>query len=278
MPFFFVAGCVLLDNSAIFSYLYENSDPLVSGEKTLTMKKCCVWLLALCVSQGVAAQDPEAGECVFHTGLEQYPTFMGGDLTEFRAWVYRNVRYPREAFDRGEQGRILVSFVIDTLGNVTQVGPLSAAARGDEECGKESPGTDERYKELLPERKAGPIGISESPALVREAVRVVRSSPRWAPARMGGGIANSAKVPVKYLLPIDFLLKPDTSHRWPAVVPPAEWSPEYIFCPEPQRHRPASVHGRLHKFRQKSAPVKYCLKYFYCLKDQYFQYLRYRIQ
>ena len=181
------------------------------------MKKCCVWLLALCVSQGVAAQDPEAGECVFHTGLEQYPTFMGGDLTEFRAW------------------RILVSFVIDTLGNVTQVGPLSAAARGDEECGKESPGTDERYKELLPERKAGPIGISESPALVREAVRVVRSSPRWAPARMGGGIANSAKVPVKYLLPIDFLLKPDTSHRWPAVVPPAEWSPEYIFCPEPQR-------------------------------------------
>lgn len=199
------------------------------------MKKCCVWLLALCVSQGVAAQDPEAGECVFHTGLEQYPTFMGGDLTEFRAWVYRNVRYPREAFDRGEQGRILVSFVIDTLGNVTQVGPLSAAARGDEECGKESPGTDERYKELLPERKAGPIGISESPALVREAVCVVRSSPRWAPARMGGGIANSAKVPVKYLLPIDFLLKPDTSHRWPAVVPPAEWSPEYIFCPEPQR-------------------------------------------
>ena len=162
------------------------------------MKKWCVWLLALCVSQGAAAQDSEAGECVFHTGLEQYPTFMGGDLTEFRAWVYRNIRYPREAFDRGEQGRILVSFVIDTLGNVTQVGPLSAAARGDEECGKESPGTDERYKELLPERKAGPIGISESPALVREAVRVVRSSPRWAPARMGGGIANSAKVPVEY--------------------------------------------------------------------------------
>lgn len=87
------------------------------------MKKWCVWLLALCVSQGAAAQDSEAGECVFHTGLEQYPTFMGGDLTEFRAWVYRNVRYPREAFDRGEQGRILVSFVIDTLGNVTQVEP-----------------------------------------------------------------------------------------------------------------------------------------------------------
>lgn len=30
---------------------------------------------------------------------------------------------PAEAFDRGEQGRILVSFVIDTLGNVTQVEP-----------------------------------------------------------------------------------------------------------------------------------------------------------
>lgn len=93
------------------------------------MKKWCVWLLALCVSQGAAAQGSEAGECVFHTGLEQYPTFMGGDLTEFRAWVYRNVRHPREAFDRGEQGRILVSFVIDTLGNVTQVEPSSYGIR-----------------------------------------------------------------------------------------------------------------------------------------------------
>lgn len=235
MPFFLLPDAFLLDNSAIFLYLYENSDPLVSDEKTLTMKKWCVWLLALCVSQGAAAQDPEAGECAFHTGLEQYPTFMGGDLAVFRTWVYRNIRYPREAFDRGEQGRILVSFVIDTLGNVTQVGPLSEAARGNEECGKESPGTDERHKELLPKRKTGPIGISESPALIHEVVRVVRSSPRWVPARMGGDIANSAKVPVKYLLPIDFLLKPDTSRRRPAVVPPAEWSPEYIFCPEPQR-------------------------------------------
>ena len=117
MPFFLLPDAFYWTTVRFFLYLYENSDPLVSGEKTLTMKKCCVWLLALCVSQGVAAQDPEAGECVFHTGLEQYPTFMGGDLTEFRAWVYRNVRYPREAFDRGEQGRILVSFVIDTLGN-----------------------------------------------------------------------------------------------------------------------------------------------------------------
>ena len=187
----------------------------------------------VCVAGGCGAGSRSRGVRLSH-GLRTISDLYGRRPHGVPC-LYRNVRYPREAFDRGEQGRILVSFVIDTLGNVTQVGPLSAAARGDEECGKESPGTDERYKELLPERKAGPIGISESPALVREAVRVVRSSPRWAPARMGGGIANSAKVPVKYLLPIDFLLKPDTSHRWPAVVPPAEWSPEYIFCPEPQR-------------------------------------------
>ena len=43
--------------------------------------------------------------------------------------MYRNIRYPREAFDRGEQGRILVSFVIDTLGNVTQVEPSSYGIR-----------------------------------------------------------------------------------------------------------------------------------------------------
>lgn len=199
------------------------------------MKKWCIWLLALGMSQGAAAQEPEAGECVFHTGFEQYPTFMGGDLAVFRTWVYRNIRYPREAFDRSEQGRVLISFVIDTLGNVTQVGPLNTAVPEKVACGKGSPEKGAQQKGERVPWKAGAIGISESPVLIREVVRVVRSSPRWTPARMGHDGGSSVKVPVKYILPIDFLLKPDPSRRRPAVLPPAEWSPEYVFCPEPQQ-------------------------------------------
>lgn len=199
------------------------------------MKRWCVWLLLLWVPQGAAAQDPEAGECIFHTAFEQYPTFMGGDFTVFRTWVYRNIRYPREAFDRSEQGRVLVSFVVDTLGRVTQAGPLNTAVPKKAECGKDSLAEDSQQEGIRTPWKMGPIAISESPALVREVVRVVRSSPRWTPARMGHDGGSSVKVPVKYILPIDFLLKPDPSHRWPAVLPPAEWSPEYVFCPEPQQ-------------------------------------------
>lgn len=201
----------------------------------MNMKVWFIGLFALGMSQGTAAQDCEAGACAFHTAYEQYPTFMGGDLAVFREWVCRNARYPREAFDRGEQGRVLIVFVIDTLGNVTRVEPLDTAIPEKVRCREDSLGTTGAQRKGGGElRKARPGGFSESPALIREVVRVVRNSPRWTPGRMGRDNAKSVKVPVKYTLPIDFLLKPDPSRRWPVVVPPAEWSPRYVFCPARQ--------------------------------------------
>lgn len=240
------------------------------------MKKWFVWMFAVGMMPGARAQEPEAEAGCFHTSCEQYPTFMGGDLTAFRNWVCRNIRYPREAFDRGEQGRILVSFVIDTLGRVTQVEPLHTAVpeQGMQaRCVPCEPENDARKEafaarwragagdfvpspvpppmpapslspsslpvqppapSLLPSLALSPspsLSPSSSPALIREVVRVVRSSPRWMPARMG---CECVKVPLKYILAIDFRLKPDPSCRWPSVVPPAAWRPAYTFCPAPQ--------------------------------------------
>lgn len=275
--------------------------PHLSG-KACAMKKWFVGMFALGLMLGAGAQEPEAEAGCFHTSCEQYPTFMGGDLTAFRDWVCRNTRYPREAFDRGEQGRILVSFVIDTLGRVTQVEPLHTAVpeQGMQaRCVPCEPENDARKEGLAAQWRAGagdfapsplPLPVqpptpvsspshspvqplmpspspasspshspvpppspspspsplsapslipslapslspSSSPALIREVVRVVRSSPRWTPARMG---RECVKVPLKYILPIDFRLNPAPSCRWPSVVPPAAWRPAYTFCPAPQ--------------------------------------------
>ena len=82
------------------------------------------------------------------------PRFLGSsDPTDFlRKWVYVYQRYPREAVRDGIQGRVLVDFVIDTKGKVSEV--------------KVSKGVDE--------------------LLDAEAVRVISSSPDWKPAMMGG--------------------------------------------------------------------------------------------
>lgn len=96
---------------------------------------------------------------------ERMPTFMGGDLMTFRNWVFERLRYPQTALETEIQGRVIMQFVIEkdgTLSNIT---------------------------------------ILQSPdkLLSEEAVRVVSQSPQWSPAFMG-----TSPVRLRYTLPVDF--------------------------------------------------------------------------
>lgn len=82
------------------------------------------------------------------------PTFLGStDPKVFlEKWVYAYLKYPQEAVRNGIQGRVLVDFVIDEKGKMTDVKVLK--------------GVD--------------------PLLDAEAVKVVGASPDWKPARLQG--------------------------------------------------------------------------------------------
>ena len=82
------------------------------------------------------------------------PTFLGSaDPKVFlEKWVYAYLKYPQEAVSNGVQGRVLVDFVIDERGKMTDVKVLK--------------GVD--------------------PLLDAEAVKVVSASPDWKPARLQG--------------------------------------------------------------------------------------------
>mgnify|MGYP000230519826 FL=1 len=98
------------------------------------------------------------------------PVFLGSqDPSVFMGkWVYVYLRYPREAVQAGVQGRVLVDFVIDTRGRVTDVKVIK--------------------------------GVSE--LLDAEAVRVISASPDWKPARVRG-----KKVKCEMSLYVDFKLE-----------------------------------------------------------------------
>ena len=83
-------------------------------------------------------------------------------------WVYRYLKYPQAAVDRGIQGQVLVGFVIDEDGKITDVHVLR--------------GVDE----LLDE----------------EAVRVISASPKWKP-----GTLNGKKVKSSMSLYVEFRLE-----------------------------------------------------------------------
>lgn len=99
---------------------------------------------------------------------EQMPTFNGGDLNVFRSWCLSQIRYPQSAIDNGIQGNVVLSFVIEKNGKLTNIKVLRSRDRD----------------------------------LDAEAVRVLESSPVWKPGRNRG-----QPVRVTYTLPINFQLQ-----------------------------------------------------------------------
>jgi protein TonB len=99
--------------------------------------------------------------------VEQMPSFPGGNgaLLEYLA---SHVKYPVVAPENGVQGRVIVSFVVEKDGSITDVRVVR----------------------------------SVDPSLDREAARVVSSMPRWTPGKQ-----NGSAVRVKYNVPVMFKLQ-----------------------------------------------------------------------
>lgn len=102
-----------------------------------------------------------------HTAMTQAPWFIGGH--EALAAYTAKLNYPAAAQARNVEGRVVVGFVVDTLGHASAYRVLQSVGSGCDE----------------------------------EALRVSRTVPnRWVPGRLG----NRA-VPVLYELPFTFRLK-----------------------------------------------------------------------
>ena len=101
--------------------------------------------------------------------VEEMPEFPGGNA-ELMKFLAKNIKYPAEAKQNGEQGRVIVSFVVGKDGKLRDV-----------------------------EVKKG-----ISPALDAEAVRVIKAMPTWKPGRQRG-----MAVDCKYNIPISFSLEPE---------------------------------------------------------------------
>lgn len=109
---------------------------------------------------------PQDSSDVFDV-VEQMPEFPGG-INGLMQYLMTNVKYPVDAQKSKTEGRVLVMFIVDREGNVTE-------------------------PEILK---------SVSPSLDAEALRVVNAMPKWTPGKQKG-----KPVRVKYTLPIAFQLK-----------------------------------------------------------------------
>ena len=112
------------------------------------------------------APKPEVENKVFDV-VEQMPSFPGGQGALMQ-YLANNIKYPVVAQENGVQGRVVVSFVVERDGSITDV----------------------------------QVVRSVDPSLDREAQRVVKSMPKWIPGKQ-----NGQAVRVKYNVPVSFRLQ-----------------------------------------------------------------------
>ena len=122
----------------------------------------------------ISPDNPQAKAAKAADGSDAYlmcevmPTFNGGSLNDFRAWVMSNIRYPQQAQEQGIRGAVVAAFVVGTDGRVE----------------------DE-------------VAILRSPdeSLSAEVRRVIAKSPAWTP-----GTQEGKAVRVRFTMPVQFSL------------------------------------------------------------------------
>ena len=112
------------------------------------------------------APKPEVSNKVFDV-VEEMPSFPGGQGA-LMSFLSSNIKYPVVAQENGVQGRVIVGFVVERDGSITDVKVMR----------------------------------SVDPSLDREAQRVVKAMPKWKPGKQ-----NGSAVRVKYTVPVVFRLQ-----------------------------------------------------------------------
>ena len=112
-------------------------------------------------------EPPKEEETKVFDVVEQMPSFPGGP-SALMQFLSSNIKYPVVAEENGVQGRVVCTFVVERDGSITDVRVIK----------------------------------SVDPSLDKEAVRVVKSMPKWIPGKQ-----NGSAVRVKYTVPVTFRLQ-----------------------------------------------------------------------
>ncbi|MBR4363413.1 MAG: energy transducer TonB [Prevotella sp.] len=112
-------------------------------------------------------EPPKQEETKVFDVVEEMPSFPGGPGA-LMSFLSGNIKYPVVAEENGIQGRVIVAFVVERDGSITDVRVVKSVDQ----------------------------------SLDKEAVRVVKSMPRWIPGKQ-----NGSAVRVKYTVPVTFRLQ-----------------------------------------------------------------------
>lgn len=116
----------------------------------------------------IEEKEEEIEEEEIFVNAEVMPKFQGGGLEKFRAWVQNTVRYPQIAQENGIQGNVIIKFVVEPTGKLSNFQVLQTPDK----------------------------------SLSDAAIAVLQKSPKWEPGRQ-----RNKPVRCTYTLPVIFCIQ-----------------------------------------------------------------------
>jgi TonB family protein len=116
------------------------------------------------------------------TAVEHSPSFPGGQ-DAFSKYLSNNIKYPAEARNKNIQGRVIITFIVEEDGSLSNLKLIRGIGGGADE----------------------------------EAMRVLKASPKW-----NAGVQNGRKVRVQYTVPVGFSLSSEPSVKSTGSLPIAD--------------------------------------------------------
>ena len=127
--------------------------------------KVALMMLVLLFSFTTSTAQTKKNDMLFSV-VEVMPQYPGGQIAMLK-YIMENIKYPEQAMKEGIQGRVTVRFIVEKDGSISDVKPI----------------------------------LSVHPLLNKEAVRVVKSMPKWSPGKQ-----NGKPVRVRFNVPVMFKL------------------------------------------------------------------------
>lgn len=160
--FFFSSGVITTLSAQEKTIKRENPDKVdavQAQEKTAEIEK---------QDQAQKAQEPKKSSKVDTKKVPDFPPEFPGGFEAMSHFLSQNIKYPKDAIDKKQEGKVFVNFVVEKDGTLSNFNIIRGIGGSCDE----------------------------------EALRVAKSMPKWEPARM----KNGKKVAVEMNLPINFKL------------------------------------------------------------------------
>ncbi len=140
-------------------------------------------------------QTKQQGDDKIYDVVEQMPQFPGGDA-ELMQFIARNIKYPIEAQEKGVQGRVLVQFIVEKDGSLSNAKILENPKGSGANMVVVTAMMPEKERQDAEGHNAGVQAMRD------EALRVINAMPRWSPGKQKG-----KPVRCRFVIPVTYRLQ-----------------------------------------------------------------------